>query len=286
MKKRQTMHEINSVQFSAHLTLVKGRKQTLKNLIKTTALGVLLMGSTSGLAIAQSHELSPFEVTYEVGNNVISAGSATLTLAREGDEWIYSLTTKPTGVFKLTGKGKIQEISIFSVSKTSDEMQMQPQRYTYRQDQETRRSVDAWFDWDDNQLTYKSRGEEVTEGFSDPVLDRLSVTLQVMNALKTSGFEEAELRVFDNGRVKTMLFQNEGIEKVKSRIGTIDTIKVKSNSVTGGTRHTYTWFAPSLDFVPIKIEQYKRNKLVARLSLTKLRNVVTGDSGRDFAKPK
>lgn len=253
---------------------------THKRVLATT-LAISVMGATSlaPKTYAQSSELSPFEVTYDVGNNLISAGSATLNLSRNGDEWVYSLKTTPTGVFKLTGKGKIQETSIFSLSQSTNSLQMQPQRYSYRQDEESRRSVDAWFNWDNNSLTYKRRGQEFTEDFSDPVLDRLSVTLQVMNALKTSGFQEAELRVFDNGNVKTMLFSNEGIEDVQSQMGPIKTIKVKSNSVTGGTRHTLTWFAPELDYVPIRIEQYKRNKLVARLTLTKLRNVITENGG-------
>lgn len=234
---------------------------------------------TPSIAAAEPATFTPFEVEYEVGNNMISAGSAILQLAKQGDEWVYSLKTKPTGVFKLTGKGKIQEISVFSVSDSTDTLELKPQRYTYRQDEEARRSVDAWFDWNDNQLTYKRRGEEVTEPFSDPVLDRLSVTLTVMDALKTSEFDQAQLKVFDNGRVKTMLFANEGTETVDTRMGPLETIRVRSNAVGGATRHTTTWFAPELDFVPVKIEQYKRDKLVARLTLTKLRNRVTEGGG-------
>jgi len=229
------------------------------------------------VAVADGHakDFQPFEVEYEVGNNMISAGSATLKLAQEGDEWVYSLKTSPTGVFKLTGKGKIQEISVFNIVESADKLQLQPQRYTYRQDKESRRSVDAWFDWNANQLTYKRRGEEKTEAFSDPVLDRLSVTLSVMDELRKNNFQQAELKVFDNGTVKTMLFLNEGTEEVETRMGPLETVRVKSNAAGGGTRHTVTWFAPELDYVPVKIEQYKRGKLVARLKLTKLSNRVT-----------
>lgn len=229
------------------------------------------------LATAQPADFTPFEVEYDVGNNMISAGSATLQLAKQGDEWVYSLKTTPTGVFKLTGKGKIQEVSVFSVSDASDKLQLTPQTYTYRQDKEARRSVDAWFE--DNQLTYKRRGEEFTESFSDPVLDRLSVTLTVIDELKKNNFEKATLQVFDNGKVKTMLFANEGTETVDTRMGPLETVRVRSNAVGGATRHTTTWFAPALDYVPVKIEQYKRDKLVARLTLTRLKNRVTESGG-------
>ncbi len=238
-----------------------------------------IAGVSLSTAHAQPDEFAPFEVEYEVGNNHINAGSAVLQLANDGDEWIYSLITKPTGVFKLTGKGNIQEVSVFTVANTTDNLEIKPQRYTYRQDKESRRSVDAWFDWGNNQLTYKRRGEEASETISGPLLDRLSVTLTVMDSLQRNDFEQIELNVFDNGRVKTMLFANEGVEKVKTLMGDLETIRVRSTAVGGGTRHTMTWFAPELGYVPVKIEQFKRDKLVARLKLSTLRNRITESGG-------
>ncbi len=251
------------------------------------ALSLLISSAAPSHADSASQSedvISPFEVVYSVGNNMINAGSATLSLAREGDEWVYSLKTTPTGVFKLTGKGKIQEISVFNVISMDTNTVVQPQRYTYRQDEESRRAVDAWFDWDAQKLTYKRRGEEVTEAFSDPVLDRLSVTLAVMNELKRSGFEKAQMQVFDSGKVKTMDFLNEGVEKIDSTLGSMETIRVRSSAANGSIRHTYTWFAPALDFVPVRMEQYKRGKLVARLTLTSLKNRVTETGNSEAIK--
>jgi len=207
-------------------------------------------GISLGTVHAQPAEFAPFEVEYEVGNNHINAGSAVLQLTKTGSNWVYSLNTKPTG-----------------------------QRYTYRQDNESRRSVDAWFDWSKNLLTYKRRGEETKETIDGPLLDRLSVTLTVMDALQRDGFEQTQLNVFDNGRVKTMLFTNEGVENVKTRMGLLETIRVRSKAAGGATRHTTTWFAPELGYVPVKIEQFKREKLVARLTLSKLQNRITEGGG-------
>ncbi|MBX2825321.1 MAG: DUF3108 domain-containing protein [Gammaproteobacteria bacterium] len=217
-------------------------------------------------------EFTPFEIEYEVGNNLINAGSARLSLVRKGDEWIYSLTTKPSGIFKLTGKGKIQEISVIHASDDSASL---PQRYTYRQDEEERRSVDAWFNWDDNEIKYKKRGEEVIEAFNDPILDRLSVTLAIMEQLRT-GFDRAELEVFDNGRIKSVVFENEKTEMADTRLGKTEVIRVRSyKKGENRSRETVTWFAPAFGYVPVKIEQHKRGKLVARLTLTKLKNAAT-----------
>lgn len=222
----------------------------------------------STLAISQAG-ITPFEVEYDVGNNLITAGSAKLSLSKEGDEWIYSLITIPSGIFKLTGKGKIQEISVI---KYSNERELQPKRYTYRQDEEAKRSVDAWFNWEENELTYKRRGQEVIEKINDPILDRLSVTLTVMEQLK-AGFQQAALQVFDNGKIKTVVFENQGEVTLSTKLGSVSTVKVKSfNSDGSRKRVTTTWFAPSFDYVPVMMEQHKNGQLVARLTISKLKN--------------
>ena len=232
-------------------------------------IGLVLMCVLCTNAHAQdleSSSITPFEVEYDVGNNLITAGSAKLSLKQEGDEWIYSLTTLPAGIFKLTGQGKIQEISVMTVAN----QQLQPKRYTYRQDEEEKRSVDAWFNWENNELTYRRKGVESTEQLHDPILDRLSVTLSVREQLR-KGFDLAAVQVFDNGRIKTILFTNEGTESIATRLGRQEAIKVRSINQGGSKKRvTTTWFAPGLDYVPVVIEQHKEGKLVARLTISRL----------------
>jgi len=215
-----------------------------------------------------NHDLAPFNLTYSVGNNMISAGNATVSLVKQEDRWTYSLKTSPSGVVKLIGKGKIDEISHFKLADIDGVPTLRTDTYSYRQDKEAKRSVDAQFNWADNELTFQYRGEETTESFSEPVVDRLAVTLLIIDQLKNDDFKQVEYQVFDKGRVKSVLFANEGTETIETSMGEIETIRVRSNTSTGSTRHTYTWFAPSLDFIPVKIENYKRDDLVARLTLT------------------
>jgi len=219
-------------------------------------------------------DIAPFDIVYDVGNNLITAGLASLTLTREGEDWIYTLATKPTGVFKLTGKGRIREISVLDIVQTGDVVELQPRSYSYRQDEETRRSVDAAFDWDTRELTWQRRGKEGNDSFDGPLLDRLSVTLAVMHMLR-QGFENIELDIFDNGEIKTMRFVNEGREILDTKMGDVETVRVKGENADGGSRSSLTWFAPSLDFVPVRIEHRKRDELVARMNLMKLKNRIT-----------
>lgn len=231
----------------------------------------------SGPSAAQSiqaGDIAPFEVEYEVGNNLINAGTARLSLSRNGDLWQYSLKTRPRGVFKLAGKGHIEEHSSFTLAQTDDGVQLQSQDYSYRQDKERRRQVDAAFDWEQRTLTHVYRGNEVTETFNEPVMDRLTATVFIMNALRND-FEAVELSIFDTDEIKQVAFIHQGEEVLKTPLGNIETIRVVNRNASGGSRETSTWFAPSLDYLPVKIEHHKRGELVARLSLLSLENRVT-----------
>ena len=93
-----------------------------------------------------------------------------------------------------------------------------------------------------------------------------------MNALRHD-FQNTELPIFDTGRIKAVEFVRTGPETLKTRLGNIETIRVINRNATGGSRETTTWFAPSLDYLPVKIEHRKRGDLVARLSLIRMKNI-------------
>lgn len=256
------------------MTKLQSATRCSRSLIQTALSCACLCAFSLSSAQAQSikvGDIAPFEVVYDVGNNLITAGTARLSLSKEGDLWNYSLNTKPRGVFKLAGKGRITEYSIIKLAEQDGVVEILPQVYQFRQDEERRRAVDASFNWEENSIRYTYRGVDTTENFSEPVLDRLSVTLVIMNALRND-FDRADMQVFDNGKVKAVAFINDGTEVLKTPLGKIETVRVINRNATGGSRETTTWFAPSLDYVPVKIEHRKRDELVARLSLIKLVN--------------
>ena len=219
-------------------------------------------------------DIAPFEVIYEVGNNLINAGTAQLLLEENNGLWTYSLETEPRGILRLAGKGHIQEISTMRFATIDDAVVLQPQTYLYRQDDERRRAVDASFNWTESTVTHVYRGEEKTDTFAKPIIDRLSATLLIMNILREE-FEKTTLQVFDTGEIKQVEFIYDGQETLKTPLGQIETIRVINRNAEGGSRATTTWFAPSLDYVPVKIEHRKRNELVARLTLKRLLNRVS-----------
>lgn len=269
---------MNIMQVVARSTLLPQRLRKVQasaSVIALAAIGVSLLHTSQVQAQnIEPGDIAPFEVVYEVGNHLINAGTAQLSLTQDGDIWSYSLSTKPRGLLKLAGKGKIDEASTIRFAEVDGKLWIQPLTYTFRQDKERRRAVDASFDWDNNSVTHVYRGEEVTETFEDPIIDRLSATLLMMNSLRHE-FDDTVLQVFDTGRIKSVSFMNAGKETLDTPLGKIETIRILNRNATGGSRETTTWFAPSLDYVPVKIEHRKRGELVARLNLLRLENRVT-----------
>lgn len=251
------------------------RARASVSVILATALAMSALHTSQALAQnIEPGDIAPFTVVYEVGNHLINAGTARVSLTQDGDIWSYSLKTTPRGILKLAGKGRIDEASTIRFAERDGKLWIQPQTYSFRQDGERRRAVDASFDWENNTVTHVYRGEEVTETFEGSLIDRLSATLLMMNTLRQE-FDSKELQVFDTARVKNVAFINQGNETLDTKLGPIETIRVLNKNATGGSRETTTWFAPSLDYVAVKIEHRKRGELVARLSLLRLENRVT-----------
>lgn len=212
--------------------------------------------------------LVPYSASYVVGNDIVQAGKARVVLDNiDASEWNYTLTTEPMGLFKLAGKGHVLEISTFDIVNQSNGPTIQPKSYKYRQDNEKKRSIDATFNWGQSQL-YFSRGANNTQAsLNADTLDRMTMTVAMMSRL-TADFESFNLNVFDGGRIKQLQLVNEGTENLETRLGDLVTVRVKTRNLASSRRETITWFAPSLNNLPVQIEQIKDGKLVARLSVS------------------
>lgn len=242
----------------------------LAGLAALATLATLALAAPAAAQQVRPEDMRPFSVTYAVGNNLVTAGDATLELERTDGAWRYSLSTEPSGIFRLTGKGRIEETALIEAEEAGDgALLLRPRTYTYRQDDEERRAVDASFDWEAGTLDWMRRGELDSVELDSPIVDRLSVTLLVMSALRR-GERSVSVRVFDNGRIKDVTFEDEGAETLDTSLGELETRRVLRTNLDGSSRTTLTWFAPSLDYMPVKIEQLKRGELVARLTLRSL----------------
>lgn len=219
-------------------------------------------------AWALEKTLVPFTASYTVGNNSIVAGRADIELSKMGPEndWHYSLSTKPSGLFRLTGKGRVQESAAFQIVDENTAFIIKPRSYKFRQDREQKRAIDATFIWSQKQLYFKRGKDNDALDINANTLDRMTMTVAMMSNL-TPDFDTFTMTIFDGGKLKKLELVNEGIEKIKTVLGEVETVRVRTTNMAGSKRETITWFAPSLNNVPVRIEQLKNGDLVVRLSI-------------------
>ena len=157
-----------------------------------------------------------------------------------------------------------------STFRYTDDNAIQVLNYSFRQDGESRRSVDANFNCEKNMLVSIYRGTSKVQDIDCETRDRLIVTLDIIRKLKR-GLGMAKMTVFGRGSLGTYTFRMSGQEEIPTAFGELNTFKVVSEPENNPKqRITTTWFAPELDYFPVRIEQHKNGSLVARMQLTRL----------------
>ena len=103
--------------------------------------------------------------------------------------------------------------------------------------------------------------------------DELSLLIAIMYELK-QGKTDLHYRLIDDDKLKEHHYSVIGTETIKTAIGEKKAIKIIR---THGKRKTQMWFAPSMDFLLLKVQRYRQGKLKSEL-------VIKSVSG-DIASP-
>jgi len=246
-----------------------------------TALATTLIAlATCGLAGAEDGAAQPAEraptppsysAEYQLGNGALDIGRTDMALKKLGEHWRFVSETRATGVMKLLMEGKVRERSDFALGAQGIRLLS----YAFRDENKSRRDASAEVDWAAGKLDYRYRGRGGSlplEGI-DSLHDRLSSSIAVMLALVDGRLREngeaLQLSVFDGDEIKPMRFAVAGRESIDTPRGEVEALRVERLRAND-RRRTLTWYAPSLDYVPVRIEQHKDGKLVVRMSLHKL----------------
>jgi hypothetical protein len=209
----------------------------------------------------------PFEAHYTVENDYVTGGVATLSLAEDkANGYLFSFYTKPTGIFKLTRNGKIHEWSRLS----SLEPPFVSSEYRYQDKGRPERSYNIRFDRGAKQFEFDRSGEVSRHSVTDGAVDRLSVTLALLEQARSNPeFEQLEILVLDGQTEERVTYSNRGRERLQTTIGEFDAIRVLKDRINS-TRETIIWLAQVGEeglVLPLQIEQYKKGKLSLRLKI-------------------
>jgi hypothetical protein len=220
---------------------------------KRIAIAAVLAALSVG-GYAPAGELSPFEASYAWSWHGATVAESTLKLERRGgNTWVYSSTSEPRGL------GRLYPIHprLSSVLRLTDHG-VQPQSFHADAGSEERdASVD--FNWETGRATGTYEGVKLDLPIKPGVQDDLSVQIALIVDL-LHGRTPDTLWLIDKNAVRDYHYQREGEVTLDTPLGSVATV-IYSSQHTGSPRITRFWCAPSLGYLPMRVEQKRIDKV-------------------------
>lgn len=217
-------------------------------------------------AFAAEMVVKPFKAEYQTLHNGDELGRTTLSLADNGDgSWTLRSETKGTaGLAKLAGI-HIVETSRFRWKNGRPEALSYDYRQTGAFKQRTRH---ADFDWKNGSAHVTEGGDEFHYPITPGVIDRQSVTLAIGGDL-TRGAKAFDYKVAVRDRVEDMRYLRDKQEVLNVPAGEFAAVLVRREGEPGDDRKRVarSWFAQSLGWLPVQIEQNEKQGDTVTLKL-------------------
>ncbi|WP_455223529.1 DUF3108 domain-containing protein [Kaarinaea lacus] len=222
---------------------------------------------------------TPFTAQYQVTKGVMSVGSTTRILHDKGNgNFVFESVTKPGGIAKLFTRGKVVERSYWRWQENN----LVPHEYTYQNSSDQKRDVKLIFNWQEFEVTNIINGDPWTMDLEENTLDKLLYQLAIMYDL-SNGKESLIYKVADGGTMKVYDVVIGGKERLSMDIGVFDTIKVV---ITKNNRQITLWCAEKLQYLPVRIEQRKKDDGPVTANLIELKGIpLPGNQSTPEAAP-
>jgi hypothetical protein len=213
---------------------------------------VLAALSVGGYASAE--ELAPFEASYAWSWHGATVAESTLKLERRGgNTWVYSSTSEPRGL------GRLYPLHprLSSVLRLTDHG-VEPQNFHADAGSEDR-DANVDFNWESGRATGTYEGVKLDLPIKPGVQDDLSVQIALIVDL-LHGRTPDTLWLIDKNSVRDYHYQREGTVTLDTPLGSVATV-IYSSQHTSSPRITRFWCAPSLGYLPMRVEQKRIDKV-------------------------
>ena len=199
------------------------------------------------LPAVNAADLKPFSASYTADwKQLPMSGTAERSLAKEAND-----------VWKLSFKASMMIAGITEDSTlTVDKDVLLPKTYNFeRSGLGKAKKADLDFDWSSKMVTGVYDKDPVKLPLNRGMLDKSSYQLALQLDV-AAGKKSMSYQVVDGGEVDTYDFRVLGSEKVETKAGQIDAIKVERvRDPTQSKRITVMWFAKDWDYLLVRLQQ-------------------------------
>jgi len=222
------------------------------------------------LFLAPAHALPGESIpTFSAAYNVrygLLRGTMTLELKRNETGYSYETSLRPAGLVSWFKRGVISErTTLLNIDGA-----IQPLDYFSRDTiANPIRETTYTFDRQSGRVAGKYKSQQIDAPMKDNGHNRISVHIGLMLALQ-SDTEVSDYSVFDRGRWKDYEFEVIADQRVKTALGTFDTVEVRYSS-PGKDKSWSVHFAPAFDYHPVMLVYRKGGKVKSRAQLTDYR---------------
>tara|TARA_B100001778_G_scaffold185549_1_gene152811 strand:- start:207 stop:857 length:651 start_codon:yes stop_codon:yes gene_type:complete len=191
---------------------------------------------------------------YSLYKGEILFGKSSYVLSKINQNYFFEIKSSTDGIFKMK-KDERMESSNYIINNNK----INPITYVYsRKKKDKEEELITNFKRNSTAVTIDNGNTKEHSNTKDN-LDRLSVQIAFQEDMKKGVFE-SKYKVIDKGRSRIYKY------KIHSD-GVIDTIFGKTNTIVirriieNNKRSTLTWYAVDHNYIPVKIEQYRKDTL-------------------------
>jgi hypothetical protein len=195
--------------------------------------------------------LTPFKTLYIIKGYGLEIGElqSRLSVADDGN-YVYQTDTRTTGMLSKLYKDQVSESSTW----IEHDGGIRPLVYTYdRSGGKKERNAHLLFNWERGIVRNTIDGDSWQMDIHPGVLDRLVAQIAMMRDLR-NGKTDMSYTFADGGKLKTYRFRVVGKERIETPAGEFDSVKIERVR-DDNKRATFLWCAPTLNYLPVRIDQ-------------------------------
>ena len=213
---------------------------------------------------AAADGLRAHQIVYRTAFKGIGAGDLQLTLTADESRqsWSYETRAFPNLLARFVVSPQSRERSVFALGHDG----VEPHQYRIEDGSGDRSKLtDLRYDWAAGRVRGIARGQPLELAIKAGVQDTMTIRLAVVADL-LAGREPREYTMLDGDELKVYVYRRLGPARLKTALGELDTEVYSSDrkGSDGRGRTWQYWYAPSLGYLPVRIEQ--REDGAARLS--------------------